>query len=114
MAADVAGDDDVARTEEVGDPDAARWRWPPSTSSSTSAGSSSRTLTMPLGRGVGGGLHRLAAFLHHAQAVGEAQRAGEDQGGVLAQAQPGGGDARRRRASGSVCLSASRAARLAT
>ena len=45
------------------------------------------------GGGVGGGLHRLAALPHHAQAVAEAHGPREDQGGVLAEAEAGGAGA---------------------
>ena len=42
------------------------------------------------GRGQGGGLHRLAAAADDLEPGLEVDRAGEDQGGVFAQAQPGG------------------------
>ena len=43
--------------------------------------------------GVGGGLHRLAALLHQAKAVGETERAREHQRGVFTEAQTGRGHA---------------------
>ena len=85
----VARDDDVARPEQVGLPepadgcDAAAKLVDGRLVEAEHAGHAA-------GRGEGGGLHRLAAAADDLEAGLEVERPGEDQRGVLAQAQPGG------------------------
>ena len=84
------------------------------TSASTSAASSPRTLTMPLGVASAAACIARPRSRTTLSPSSKRHRPGEDQGRVLAEAQPGGGDDAVRRRPARSASSGSRAARLAT
>ena len=88
-AGSFARDDDVARAEQVGLPEPAERR-DPAAQLVDGRLVEAQDAGHAAGRGQSRGLHRLTAPADHLEPRLEIHRAGEDQGGVFAQAKPGG------------------------